>query len=190
MQWQEICDNPLFNNLPFKFETNRWGKIVMSPATNRHGFFQALIVERLLKLAPSGHCVTECSIQTTDGVKVADVAWASIEFLRRHGIANPYPETPEIVVETLSPSNTLAEMEQKKELYFAQGAKEFWICQEDGLMRFYNAQDRLESSQLAPNSLNGLPCLLERINHEPGDSDLHGRRFTRTDPDRITPNYA
>ncbi len=27
MQWQEICDSPLFNDLPFKFETNRWGKI-------------------------------------------------------------------------------------------------------------------------------------------------------------------
>lgn len=150
MQWPEICNNPLFNDLPFKFETNRWGKIEMSPATNRHGFFQALIVEGLLKLASGGHSVTECSIQTTDGVKVADVAWGSIEFLRRHGIANPYPEAPEIVVEILSPSNSLAEMEQKKALYFAQGAQEFWICQEDGAMRFYDNQARLESSRLAP----------------------------------------
>ena len=34
--------------------------------------------------------------------------------LQRHGIANPYPEAPEIVIEILSPSNTLAEMEEKK----------------------------------------------------------------------------
>ncbi len=27
MQWQEICDNPLFKNLPFRFETDRWGKV-------------------------------------------------------------------------------------------------------------------------------------------------------------------
>lgn len=28
MQWQEICDNPLFNNMPFQFETDRWGKVI------------------------------------------------------------------------------------------------------------------------------------------------------------------
>ena len=82
---------------------------------------------------------------------MADVAWASIEFLRRHGVANPYPEAPEIVVEILSPPNTLAEMQDKKELYFTQGAQEFWICQEDGAMQLYSNHARLESSRLAPN---------------------------------------
>ncbi len=24
MQWQEICNNPLFRDIPFKVETNRW----------------------------------------------------------------------------------------------------------------------------------------------------------------------
>lgn len=151
MQWQEICENPLFSNLPFKFETNRWGKIEMSPASNRHGFLQAIIAERLLKLAPGGYAITECSIQTNHGVKVADVAWASREFLRRHGLVDPYTEAPEIVVEILSPSNTLAEMEEKQALYFAQGAHEFWICQEDGVMRFHAPQTLLESSRRVPN---------------------------------------
>ena len=149
MNWQAICDNPLFQDMPFKFETNRWGKIEMSPATNRHGFFQILIAKWLLEFAPDGHPIAECSIQTADGVKVADVAWASAEFLQRHGIANPYPEAPEIVIEILSPSSTLAEMEEKKELYFARGAREFWICQEDGGMRFYNNHVQLAASALA-----------------------------------------
>lgn len=69
MQWQEICDNPLFNDMPFRFETNRWGKVVMSPATNKHGFFQIVIAEWLLKLATQGRPIAECSIQTTDGVR-------------------------------------------------------------------------------------------------------------------------
>ena len=43
MQWQEICDNPLFNDMPFRFETDRWGKVIMSPATNRHSRYQGLI---------------------------------------------------------------------------------------------------------------------------------------------------
>ncbi|MDG4554103.1 MAG: Uma2 family endonuclease [Candidatus Competibacter sp.] len=157
MNWQAICDNPLFRDMPFKFETNRWGKIVMSPASNRHGLFQILVAEWLLKLMPGGRPIAECSIQTADGVKVADVAWASADFLRRYGVANPYPEAPEIVIEILSPSNTLAEMEEKKELYFARGAREFWICEEDGGMRFYNNHAQLAASALAP----GFPTRVE-----------------------------
>lgn len=51
----------------------------------------------------------------------------------------------------LSPSNTQAEMQQKKELYFARGAQEFWICDEDGAMQFYSNYARLETSQSVPN---------------------------------------
>jgi Uma2 family endonuclease len=155
--WQAICDNPLFRDWPFKLETNRWGKIVMSPASNKHGLFQILIAEWLLKLAPDGRPIAECSIETADGVKVADVAWASNDFLRRYGVTNPYPESPEIVVEILSPSNMLAEMEEKKELYFARGAREVWLCEEDGAMRFYNNHARLEASAQAP----GFPARVE-----------------------------
>ncbi len=150
MTWQAICDNPLFRDLPFKLETNRWGKIVMSPASNRHSLCRGFIIELLDPLLVDGQVILGCSIQTADGVKVADVAWASADFLRRHGVANPYPEAPEIVIEILSPSNTLAEMEEKKELYFARGAREFWICKEDGAMRFYNNHAQLTASALAP----------------------------------------
>lgn len=157
MNWQAICDNPLFRDMPFKFETNRWGKIVMSPASNRHLLCRGLITRLLDRLLADGEAIPECSIQTADGVKVVDVAWASSDFLRRHGVANPYPEAPEIVIEILSPSNTLAEMEEKKELYFAREAREFWICEEDGGMRFYNNHAQLVASALAP----GFPGQLE-----------------------------
>ena len=151
IHWQAICDNPSFRDLPYQFETNRWGKIVMSPATNRHSRYQGLITRLLDRLLADGEAIPECSIETADGVKVADVAWASADFLRRYGVVNPYPEAPEIIVEILSPSNTLAEMEEKKELYFARGAQEVWLCEEDGLMRFYNNHARLEASALAPD---------------------------------------
>ena len=77
--------------------------------------------------------------------------------MRRHGVADPYPEAPDIVIEILSLSNTLAEMEEKKELYFARGAREFWVCEEDGLMRFYNNHAQLAASALAP----GFPARVE-----------------------------
>ncbi len=71
MQWQEICDNPLFNDMPFQFETDRWGKIIMSPATNRHSRYQGLINRWLDRLLANGEAIPECSIQTAEGVKVA-----------------------------------------------------------------------------------------------------------------------
>jgi Uma2 family endonuclease len=150
MNWQEICENPGFRDLPFKFETDRWGHIVMSPASNRHSLLQAEIQNLLRAHRMGGYAFPECSIQTTLGVKVADVAWASDAFLRRHGAANPYPAAPEIVVEIISPSNSLAEMEEKKEIYFARGAHEVWLCQEDGILLFYSNHARLEHSDLVP----------------------------------------
>jgi len=40
MEWTDVVDNPLLQNLPFKIELNRWGKILMSPASNNHGILQ------------------------------------------------------------------------------------------------------------------------------------------------------
>jgi hypothetical protein len=74
MNWQAICDDPTLKDLPFKLETDRWGKIVMSPATNRHSRYQGLITRLLDRILTDGEAIPECSIQTTDGVKVADVA--------------------------------------------------------------------------------------------------------------------
>ena len=34
MTWEEIINDPTLQNLPFKIETNRFGQILMSPATN------------------------------------------------------------------------------------------------------------------------------------------------------------
>lgn len=45
INWQEICEHPVFRDIPFKAETNQWGKIEMSPAMNEHGLYQALIIE-------------------------------------------------------------------------------------------------------------------------------------------------
>jgi Uma2 family endonuclease len=151
MNWQEICTHPALKDLPFKLETNRWGQIVMSPASNRHSWLQAEIQTLLRRLGTDGSAVIECSIETPAGVKVADVAWASRAFLARYGAANPYTESPEIVVEVLSESNSRAEMAEKKELYFARGAQEFWLCDTDGAMTFHNQQSVLPRSALVPD---------------------------------------
>ncbi len=110
MQWQEICDTPWFRDLPFKVETNHWEQIVMSPASHQHGLYPARLIRWLARLLEEGEPLVECNVQTREGVKVADVAWGSNAFFERNQRANPYLEAPEIMVEILSPSNTMEEM--------------------------------------------------------------------------------
>lgn len=156
MNWQAICDNPAFKDMPFKLETNQWGKIELSPASNEHGLYQALLIEWLVKLGEGGRPISECGIQTSQGVKVADVAWGSYAFFRQNKRQNPYQESPEIVIEILSPSNSAQEMLEKKELYFARGAMEFWMCGNDGKMRFFNNHEELLCSTIIvsfPNTI-------------------------------------
>ena len=156
MNWQELCDSTAFKDLPFKVETDQWGKIEMSPASNEHGLYQVLIIESLIRLGQQGRPLVECSIETGQGVKVADVAWGSYGFFQRNKRQNPYQESPEVVIEIISPSNSRAEMNKKKRLYFAKGAQEFWLCDKDGKMLFFNADEKLPESQI----IQGFPLRL------------------------------
>ena len=126
MTWQEVIDSPYLQNLPFKIELSKWGKVEMSPASNLHGQRQVEISSELRKKR-GGIVIAECSIQTDDGVRVADVAWISNALYAQFGTQTPYPQAPELCVEIMSPSNTWAEMHMKAGLYLKAGAKEVWI---------------------------------------------------------------
>lgn len=150
MRWQEIVDSPLFRDLPFKIETDATGKIVMSPASNRHSIRQGLLMQLLSRACLDGLAFPECSIQTADGVKVADVVWISDALLAQYENVTPLPVTPEIVIEIVAPSNTVSELLRKKELHFARGAEEFWLCDENGGLRFFNNHAELPASARVP----------------------------------------
>ena len=126
MTWQEVIDSPYLQNLPFKIELSKWGKVEMSPASNLHGKRQGEIFSELRKKR-GGVVIIECSIQTDDGVRVADVAWISNARYAQFGTQTPYPQAPELCVEIMSPSSTWAEMHMKAGLYLNAGAKEVWI---------------------------------------------------------------
>jgi Uma2 family endonuclease len=149
MTWEEVCNDPNLQDLPYKIELNRYGQIVMSPASNWHGALQVRISSRLLSLG--GEVITECSIETSDSTKVADVAWLSQGFVDQHGMTTPYAKAPEICVEILSPSNSEAEMKEKRALYFEAGAVEVWECDQDGVMTFYLESGVMEQSGIAPD---------------------------------------
>jgi Uma2 family endonuclease len=150
ISWAEVCESPHLKDLPYKIETNRHGKILMSPSYFWHGNFQLEIGKRLDQLMKGGRVATECAIETTDGTRVADVAWISRERLAPHKKAYSLPIAPEICVEILSNSNSREEMLGKMQLYFAAGAKEVWLCHEGGEMEFFSfeAPEAMVSSRL------------------------------------------
>lgn len=150
MNWQEVCDDPILRDLPYKIELNEWGQVVMSPASNRHGMLQSLLIQTLSKLRADGLVFPESPIQTSKGVKVPDVVWASSEFLSVFGEETPYTKAPELCVEVLSPSNSPGEMAEKRELYFACGAQEVWLCDEQGQLSFFDFVGPLSESRLFP----------------------------------------
>jgi Putative restriction endonuclease len=84
LRWAELCSDPLLRDLPGKIELNAYGVIEMSPASNRHALAQAEISNSLAQQLTAGKTLVECSIATSDGVRVPDVAWASSEFLARY----------------------------------------------------------------------------------------------------------
>jgi Uma2 family endonuclease len=139
MNWADVLADKTLRDLPYKIELDRYGNIVMSPASNRHGRLQAWIVSFLERRLGS-EAITECSIDTPEGVKVADVAWCSPDFLARHGYETPYTAAPDLCVEIRSPSNSREEMRAKVGLYLEKGAREVWIVFETGEVRFFGPE--------------------------------------------------
>ena len=146
MEWQQVIENPFLQDLPFKIELNKWGKILMSPASNNHGMRQYEVAKLIDTRKQSGKIIIECSIKTPEGVKVADVAWASDQFIAKHGDKTPYHHAPEICVEIISPSNSAAEMHEKIALYLGQGAKEVWLCNQQGEIAYYSEAGKIKQS--------------------------------------------
>lgn len=152
MKWKELAEDPNLQDLPYKIETNEWGQIVMTPTRAKHGSFQSRIVRLLGNLiAKPGEVVVECAIRTTQGTKVADVAWFSQE--RWEVVEEEYDVSiaPEICVEVLSPGNSGGEIAGKRTLYFDAGAQEVWVCDGTGQMTFYSRAGMLKHSHLVPD---------------------------------------
>jgi Uma2 family endonuclease len=150
MTWLELCNDKRFEDLPYKIELTRAGKIVMSPTRNRHGYFASKIAQSLTQLMASGETLVECAVETADSTKVADVVWASAAMFERIKDQASCSPAPEICVEVVSASNTEEEISGKRDLYLKAGAREVWLCDEHGRLSFFDAQGRMPHSALCP----------------------------------------
>ena len=150
MTWREVCEDKSLADLPYKIELNRFGQIVMSPTRNKHGYFQAKIAVLLQQLVPEGRVLVECAVDTPEGTKVADVAWATVERFRIIEDEFSSSVAPQICVEVWSQSNTREEIDLKRRLCTERGATEFWYCDQNGDMTFFDGRGKISRSTLCP----------------------------------------
>ena len=152
-RWKELSADPKFARLDERVETDRFGHVIVSPPpTADHGSYQFRIGVLLDQHMKAGRVITECPVSTADGVKAADVAWASTECLHELGNKPCFIRAPEICVEVVSPGNSEAEIREKTLLYFDAGAKEVWHCTAGGQMTFLESSGSkpLERSRFCP----------------------------------------
>jgi Uma2 family endonuclease len=150
MTWVEICDSKQIRDLPGKVEFNARGQIVISPRRKYHGRLAYRIARMLDELMPDGEVLVECAVETADGVKEADAAWLNPELSAATEDAFAVNPAPDICVEVLSPSNSEEEMQTKRLLFIGAGAKEYWLCDKGGALRFFDGQRELEESRVCP----------------------------------------
>ena len=151
--WQRVLDDPHLRDLPYKVETTETGQIILSPHKPRHSHAQTRITDLMRDHATQpGERAVEFAVETHKGVKVPDVVWMSEErWDTMPDDVEASPFAPEICVEVLSSANTDAQMEEKRRLYFEHGAREVWLCDEDGEMTFYMAVvESVARSRLMP----------------------------------------
>jgi Uma2 family endonuclease len=159
LTWSRICQDPSFQDLPFKIEINDRGIVEMSPARPKHGEYQSRISALLGALLPDGRVIVECPIETTSEVRVPDVVWIRKGTEQYNADETALTVAPQICVEVLSWSNTTEELEHKRQLYAEYGCQEFWTCTDEGEIRFVDAKpgEQLPHSILCP----GFPVKIE-----------------------------
>src|SRR5437762_7541724 len=85
-RWAELLEDRELAKVQGRIETDRHGRIIMSPPpAPSHGSYQLEIGRVLWSMLPEGRVLTECPISTADGVKASDVAWASPECMEALG---------------------------------------------------------------------------------------------------------
>lgn len=155
MDWSDVLADPCLADLPYKVELNPEGRIEMSPASNLHAARQAALAALLHAHMGKGCVLTECSVQTREGVRVPDVAWASSDFIARLGFETPFSQAPELCIEIASPGTTLSALLRKREMYLDAGACEVWLVLENGNVRYWTADGEQPASRYGIQPLFG-----------------------------------
>ena len=153
-RWQEVVNDPQLSQRLERIETDARGQVIMAPPPDFIHRSQAKQIQAHLdRLLGQARALTEQPIETDIGaVKIADVVWLTREQCQQllQDPNLPLQPAPPICVEIISPSNTVQQMDEKRSAYFAIGAREVWICERGGRMRFFDPTGEISQSRLAP----------------------------------------
>ena len=100
----------------------------------KHHLIQARIRDLLKAIAPAGAFVEyEVAFRALPEheLRVADVAYVSLERMSGVDPDDNIRGAPDLVIEVLSPSNTVAEIYEKEKLCLENGAQQFWVVDAD-----------------------------------------------------------
>jgi len=89
MNWQEVCDDPILQNLPYKLELNRYGEVVMNAVRMEHSFYVEKILLLLKEFLPEGYCPPELAVfsRTSFGKSRCLVCFSGSRDLRRSDVS-------------------------------------------------------------------------------------------------------
>ena len=153
-RWREIVNDADLWQRPERIETDPRGQVMMAaPPDFIHRSQAKEIQAQLDRLSGQARAFTEQPIETAVGaVKIADVVWLTRDQcqLLLEDPNLPLQPAPPICVEIVSPSNTAVQREEKRALYFATGAKEVWMCERAGTVRFFDSRGEIAHSRLVP----------------------------------------
>jgi Uma2 family endonuclease len=145
LTWPQVCAHPALQDLPFKIELNKYGKIEMSPACNWHAIYQADLIT-FLNRRLGGRAVPGLAIDTSEGQRVPDVSWAAQPYWQDHFDETSASSAPPLCVEIVSASNSPEEMRIKIAAYIEAGAIEVWLVGKDRSVRFFAADGEIDAS--------------------------------------------
>ncbi len=150
--WRHALADKSLHDLPYKVETNEREQIVLSPHKRSHSDVQGELIRLLYHHLSGGYARPEYPVQTRKGVKMCDVVWMSpARYAEAKAEEDASLVAPEICIEVRSASNTQAEMDEKRALYFERGAEEVWVVSADGKITFYTEKGRAEASARVPD---------------------------------------
>ena len=96
----------------------------------KHSLIQRTLRRLLEELpAPDSYVETEVAFRPLPEFElwVADVAYRSAERFLQADQEDNFQGAPEVIIEVLSPSNTVDEMNERERICLESGAREFWV---------------------------------------------------------------
>jgi Uma2 family endonuclease len=119
---------------PVYHELHHGELVPVTRAKLKHSLIQR-ILRRLFELLAEPGSLVEIEVTfrplPEHELRVADVAYLSAERFQQADPEDYIHGAPDLVIEVLSPSNTVAEIFDKEKLCLENGAKEFWVVDPD-----------------------------------------------------------